>query len=147
MPVARYSLTERIQHVIHKFIRHFPPKYDYAKFVPPQLIKISKNAAPGKSNVNHLLAFIYMYTDTYNIHMYFVCEVLKMDAQMGYSYVCSKTYIKNTSRYPMKIKIKCKQGISHTKALILKYILNEKRTSKASWHKCIILYNLCRMLF
>lgn len=68
--------------------------------------------------------------DTYNIHIYFVCEVLKMDAQMGYSYVCSKIYIKNTSRYPVRIKIKCKQGISYTKALILKYILNEKHTSK-----------------
>ena len=47
MPVARYSLMEKIHHVIQEFIRHFPPKYDYTKFVLPQLIKICINAALG----------------------------------------------------------------------------------------------------
>lgn len=37
---------------------------------------------------------------------------------MGYSDVCFKTNIKNTSRYPMGTKIKCHQGSSPTKIFI-----------------------------
>ena len=37
---------------------------------------------------------------------------------MGYSYVCSKTHTKNTSGYPMGIKINCNEGSLPTNIFI-----------------------------